>query len=362
MSKSKIGTFEAIMLISSIVAPYTVISLPWILIEETKSSVILNIIFVTILTLLFIVLICKLFSKFPGFDILDVSNFLGGKSFKNIIGILFIFYFLLSSSILLRNFAEGLKTVFYPMTNIVFIILLFVISIGFVNSFGFSSTLNVTTIIFPIVLVSVLLLFFGNFKNFSTIKLFPVLGNSFYDTFVLGLSNIGTFGGIAYIYFLQPLLKQPEKFKKISIISISVSGLFILLCIITLLFMFSFSNNIEPILPLFTACKYIEFGSFFQRFESLFLLIWIIAFCCYLSIACKFASLVFKKLFNINNINKLTCIFALLIFSISLLPKNYAVSFFLETNIYRYLRITILFALCFFILLFANLKKKKEGA
>lgn len=361
MTKSKIGTVEAIMLILSIVAPYAVISLPRTIITETKSGSILNIIFVTILALLITLLICRLFKKFPGLDILDISNFLGGNIFKNIIGIIFISYFVITSAILLRNFAEGLKVVYYPMTNIVFIILMFIISLGFVNSLGFTATLKTTTLILPFVLISILLLFFGNFQHFSLERIFPILGNSFYDTFVLGLTNIGTFGGIAYIYFLPPLLKEPEKFKKISIISIIITGLFILLCVMTLLFMFSFFIDTDQIMPIFTSSRYIEFGNFFQRFESLFLLIWIIAFCCYLSIICKFATHIFKKLFNIKNITQVTYIFALLIFSISLLPKNYAVSHFFETYVYRYLRIIIVIALGLSVLIMANLKKKKEG-
>ena len=157
------------------------------------------------------------------------------------------------------------------------------------------------------------------------------------------------------------MLKKPEDFKKISVISVIFTGVFIFLCVATLLLMFSFFATTDEIIPLFSAARHIEFSSFFQRFESIFLLIWIISFCCYLSIACKFSGHLFSKMFNLSDINSILNIFAILIFGVSLIPNNYAVSNLFETYIYKYLRIIISFILGMTILILANLKKKKVG-
>ena len=119
---------------------------------------------------------------------------------------------------LLRNFCEGLKIVYYPYTNILYVILIFIITITFSNDLGFNSTIKTTTIIFPILFVSILLIFIGNLDNFSFQKILPILGNGYKSTFILGLSNIGTFSGIVYMYLLPPLLNEPKKYKKICII------------------------------------------------------------------------------------------------------------------------------------------------
>ena len=361
MSNQKISTLNAIMLTLSIIIPYITSSLPNTFINETKSATLLNIIYTTIIVLFIILLVCKLFKRFPGLDILDISNFLGGPILKNIVGSLFIIYFIISSSIMLRNFCEGLVVVYYPLTNYIFVILMFIIDIDLVNNLSFNSSLNIASIIFPLVFISIILLFCGNLENFSFRRIFPVLGNGFYDTFILGLKNIGEFGGIFYLYFLPPMLKEPEKFKKIAIISVLITSLFIILCVSTLLFMFSFFITTDQVMPLFSAARHIEFGSFFQRFESIFLLIWIISFCCYLSITCKLSVHIFSKMFNLSDMVPMLNIFTILIFGISLLPKNYAISIFFETNVYRYLRIVFGFILGISILILANLKKKKAG-
>ena len=361
MTNQKISTVSAIMLTLSIVISYITSSLPRTFINETKSATLLNIIYNTIIVLFIILLVCKLFKKFPGLDLLDISKFLGGNVLENIVGGLFIAYFIISSSMMLRNFCEELVVVYYPLTSYILIILMFIISIALVNRLSFNATLNTASIIFPLVLISVVLLFCGNLDNFSFRRIYPILGDGFYNTFILGLRNIGAFGGICYLYFLPPMLQEPKKFKKIAVISVIFTGAFIFLCVATLLFMFSFFITTDEIMPLFSAARHIEFSSFFQRFESIFLLIWIISFCCYLSITCKFSTHIFNKMFNLSDMRPVLNIFAILIFGISLLPKNYAISNLFETNIYRYLRIAVGFILGITILILANLKKKKVG-
>lgn len=176
MLKSKIGTLEAIMLILTIVVSHTILSLPTNILTSYKSASLLNIIYIGIIAITFAYLIFKLFKKFPGCDIIDISEFVGGKVFKNIIGIIFIAYFIISSSMLLRNFCESLKIIYYSMTHIVFIIALFVIAVCIANHFDFSATLKTNSIVLPLALASILFLFFANINKFVPQKIFPILG------------------------------------------------------------------------------------------------------------------------------------------------------------------------------------------
>lgn len=360
MTKSKIGTIEAIMLILIIIVTHTISSLPREILVSTKSATIINLIFVSILAILFSYLIVRLMKNFAGSDIIDISEYLGGKVFKNIIGTIFILYFLVSSSILLRNFCESIKIIYYPMTNILFILSLFVIAICCANRLDFNASLKTNLLILPLVLASIVFLFFANMNKFVPERMFPIFGDGLFNTFVIGLTNLSAFGGITFLYFLPPYLKQPEKMKKIALTSIGVSAIYLTLCVATLLFMFSFFMNTNEVTPLYNATRYIEFGSFFQRLESIFLLIWILAFSCYLSITSKFAMGIFKKLTNIETKKPLIDIFGLLILAITLVPKNYAISDKFETEIYPYLVLGITFGLGISILILANIMKKKQ--
>lgn len=360
MSKSKISTIEAIMLILAITVIHTMLSLPHDILSMQKSASILNLIYVGFIAITLAFIIYKLLKNFPGLDIIDISELVGGKVFRNIVGIIFITFFIISSSMLLRNFCESLKIIYYPMTDIVFIVACFAIAVYIGNGLDFSATLKTNLIILPIVLVSIIFLFFANMKVFEPEKIFPILGDGVYNIFVTGLINITSFGGIAYLYFLPPLLKEPEKFKKIAIVSIATSVIYLIFSVATLLFMFSFFRTVSEITPLYTAARYIEIGTFFQRLESLFLLIWILAFACYVSIVSKFSMSIFQKLTNIQTKKPLNSVFSLLIFAIAIFPKNYAISQYFESKIYPWCVIDIVFVLGISILILANLLKRKH--
>ena len=361
MNSSKIGTFEAVTLILSFVVAHTVLSLPKALVDSTRSSTLLNIVYVEIIALLFVYFICYILKKFPGMDILDISNYLGGKILKNIIGYTFIFFFVISACIFLRNFAECLEIVYYPSTNIIFIVLFFIISIPITANLEFNASLRVNIIIIPLVLASVSFLFFANIMYFTPQRVFPLFGNGLYDTFVAGITNIYSFSGIALIYFLPPMLKKPKSLTKISIVSVIISTMYLMIVISIILFMFPVFVNLDEILPLYTIATYVEFGSFFQRLESIMLLIWLIAFACYLSIIANFSFFIFKKITNIKHVKPIIYPFAITALGISMLPTNYTVSKFYETKIYPYVMIFIVFIISSVILTFAYFKKKKEG-
>ena len=137
--RDKIGSLEALSLLLVVVLNHVILSLPKNVIAKTGSSSLLNIIFVSILAFLFMMFIVRIFNKFPGHDILNISSFLGGKFLKYLTGILFLIYFISFSSITLRNFAENLKIIYFQNYSITLILFLFILAIIGCNYLGIKS-------------------------------------------------------------------------------------------------------------------------------------------------------------------------------------------------------------------------------
>ena len=359
MDKNKIGNLEAIALIFTVVINHTILSLSKDIVSSTKSAAILNILYIGIIAIFIGFLIYKLLKKFPGLDILDISEFLGGKVLKNVIGILFLVYFLFSAAILLNQFSNSLQIIYYPVTNIFFIILLFVIAVSIVCSLNFTSVVKTNLLILPIVIISMIFLFAANSKNFNVQRIYPILGDGFNSTFIAGFGNLFAFGGLALLYFLPSNLKSSAQFKKITLISIVLSGIYLLLSIATTLLMFDTFVEIDELMPLYSAVRYIEFGTFFQRLDSVFLLIWIISFACYLAIIMNFCISIFKKLTNIKNTKFIVAPFSLLLLAISLIPTNIAMSHFFSSTVYKYAFFILVLGISIPVLILANIKNKR---
>ena len=70
---------------------------------------ILNCLYILALVLIFTILIIKLFKNFLGLDIIDISEYLGGKFLKILIGILCIGYLIMVAAFLTSMFSNSTK-------------------------------------------------------------------------------------------------------------------------------------------------------------------------------------------------------------------------------------------------------------
>lgn len=357
----KLNKYEAICLILVIMTNQIILNLPNSILVSTSSAAPLNTVYISLVAIIFTFLVCKLFKIFNNKDLLDISHFLGGHILKTIVGVIYIIFFIFITSILLRYFAEALKSIYFKDTPIIFILLAFLIPPIIINKFGLNTISKVALFFIPILLFSLVFLIYVTLGNFDTSQIFPVLGYGVNETFFSGLSNIFAFGGLAYIYFLNPLLKDTKDFKKISIISIVISALFLFLSVSSLLMVLPFIVSTEEVLSIYILTKTVELGRFLQRIDAVFIFFWIFATLCYISINLFYILNIFKKITKIQHSKEMSYASALIILSVSLLTKNIAEIKYLETIVYKYFTIILVFGISFVILLFANIKHKRKG-
>ena len=89
----KIDKIEAICAICIIMVNRIILNLPYAIISNTGVASPINLIYIGIIGFIFISILNKLFRKFPNSDIIDLSEYLGGKALKLFIGIIFIIFF-----------------------------------------------------------------------------------------------------------------------------------------------------------------------------------------------------------------------------------------------------------------------------
>lgn len=286
-------------------------------------------------------------------------NTSGGPVLKAITSIIFTVYLIFTSSILIANFSEFLHVVYFHSSPSWIITLIFVITAIIANKLGFRSLIKVNTLIVPIVLITELVVFLGGLGKIEFQRALPILGYGFGQTFISGFSNIFAFGGLIYLYLIRPNLKNNVNYKKVGIISISLSGLFLLLSVASLLFLFPFLINGVNTLSVYMSTRVIEFGTFFERTDALFIFVWLFAFISYLCVIIAYISKINKKNCNVKNPSIFIYLTGLLILAVSLIPSNTSVIRFAETVLYKNAALCIVFGYSFIILIIGYLKKKK---
>lgn len=221
-------------------------------------------------------------------------------------------------------------------------------------------------LLMPGILASILFIFFANLGEFDFQKIYPFIGNGYATTFFSGLSNLFAFAGIVVLYFLPPYLKEQKNYTIIALVSITLSALFLLISVITLLCLFPVDSTSRQILPLYLASRHIQFGRFFQRLDAIFLLIWTISFTAFLNLFLYLSSSIFQKLLHLKHHKWIVSLLAILIFAIGLIPNSLQEIMTLHNHLYPYTVLILVFIVGLLLLVFANIKyyfvqKKKRG-
>ena len=331
---------------------------PRTLIAETGTGTILNMIYVFILALLLVFIITKLFSNFNGKDIIDISEFLGGKVLKVIVGIVFIIYFLVILSTTVRVIVQDLEIIYFQNISVYVLTLAILASIVFVYKYGSSAVVKCNSIIAPIVGIAILIIAFSNVQDFSLDRIFPILGFGAKETFITGASNIFAYSGLAILYFIMPMLKDSKNFKKVSIVSTILVGILIVGSVSSLVLSFPFIENINEISSLYVESRDISYWQVFQRIDGLFVFSWILALLSYISVVLFIIVVIFRKLTNAKKEFPVVLAFATITYVTTLIPNNIAMIRFLEDIVFKYTNIIVAIFLSLIILIFANIKYK----
>lgn len=362
MKSEKIGYVEAIALITIVMINKIILNTPKDIIAKNGPASCLNVLYISAIAIAIVCLISYLLKKFPGKDILDISEFLGGKPLKVAIGMAYVLLLIMLTASIIKNLSETLRIIYFKTSPILFIALFFIVSSTICNRFSIKVIAKANLIISPAIFISVIIILASSIKNFMPERIFPILGYGLNQTFFSGLSNIFSFSGILYLLFLPPLLDKPNKLKRMSVIAIIISSVYLLLSVTCLLLSLSFTMNSDESFSLYVLTRNLDYGRFIQRVDAVFILIWIIAIVSYINIPISLCIYIFKKLTNISDTNSINYSINLLILAISIIPIEYAIFATFVARSVQYSFLILFFAISIPILIIANLKLKFTNA
>ena len=358
MSTEKIGYVEAIALITIVMINKIILNTPKDIIAKTGPASWLNVLYISIIALIIVCLIAYLFKAFHGKDILDISQFLGGKPLKFIIGIAYIFLLIILTASIIKSLSETLRIIYFKNSPILYITLFFVVSSIISNRYPIKVIAKANLIIAPVIFLSIMIILASSIKNFMPERIFPILGYGVNETFFSGLSNIFSFSGMLYLLFLPPLLDKPNKLKRMSVIAIIISAVYLFLSVVCLLLSLSFTMHSDESFSLYVLTRSLEYGRFIQRVDAVFILVWIVAILSYINLPISFCIYIFKKLTNISDSNSFNYSINLLLLALCIIPVEYAVFTNILAKIVQNWFLILFFAISLPILILANLKIK----
>lgn len=358
LNYTSIRNFEAICLFLVLGINHIVLNASDIIVTEKTSASILNVLYIFILILIIAMIILKLFQNFSEYDILDVSEYVGGKILKILIGILSIAYLLIEAGLLTSSFSQNLLLVYFSQYPVTFLLFFFLFIPAFSSIYGDRAIFKTNAILVPFAIISLLITFIAASNSFEPQRALPFLGNGFSTTFLSGASNIFAFNGLFFLFFIAPMLPHKENVEKVTFISILITGILLLLAVTALLFAFPDIYKVSRLSSVYFMILNTNFGEFIQRPEIIFIVTWMLVLISFLNIAILFTLRIFKKLTNMKKATSLSLAFIAIIFSIALIPANLFELNKWFNNFYQYASLALIFGIFISILIFANIKHK----
>jgi spore germination protein KB len=227
-----------------------------------------------------------LIKLFPNKNIMDIHSIVWGKTVGSILSLTLSVGLMLTAVINLREFTEVLNVYVLPSSPPIFIIYLFIAVLIVLCYLELETIARFSKLLAYVLLAGFIFIIILGIKNYDINNVFPFWGHGFHQTFINGIKRSSAYGELMIIFVIAKSLQGKEHIKKAGILSLVLSGFFIAVSLLAFSLTFPYYVGQEITAPIYLLSSIIEYGVFFQRVESLFLMIWIV--CSLISITASF--------------------------------------------------------------------------
>ncbi len=358
-AKIKIGRFETTCLLINFICAKLFLNLPEEMANGSGTAGWLEILYVSVLALIYFWIFSLIYKGFEGKDILDISYLSFGDMGRIIAGLVFALPGLYIVGMIIREFAEDMKIISFPNTPTQ--ILIFIFSIGaFVGAYlGIEAIVRVHALLVPIIIVVFISIIILAIPMYDTSKLMPLFGNGVKAIFFEGTKSISYFSELIVLFVLASLLKNKGDFKSTGFMGILISLFILTFGTLSYSLIYQYPISTEYYLPFYQITRLIRVSTFLNRMEAFFVLFWASVAFMYISLGLFIISFMLKKAFGLEHRRPIIFPLALIACAIAVIPENLSSAVLMESQYFRKYGWIIYLLLPLVILVIARLKSKK---
>lgn len=300
-----------------------------------------------------------LLKRFPGKNIMQAYDLALGRFWGFVFSLVLFSIILLTASANIREFAEVLKVYVLPLSPPSFIIG-FICAVFVLAAFlGLESIARVSKLFAWVLLLGLLTVLALSTQNYSLYRIFPIFGYGIGTTVYNGILRSSAYGDLIIIAIFADSLQGIKHVKKAGYLSFAITGVLTAAILLTFTMAFPYHTGREITAPMYLLTSLIDYGGFFKRLEPIFLFVWNTISTISSTVLFYMALTVYCHMFRIQDKKPLIMPFAIVLFSLTMIPKGMA---FLVTCYIQALRMygwIMFFLPPLAALLIAKIRKKK---
>ncbi|MFC4023276.1 endospore germination permease [Oceanobacillus longus] len=321
----KIRTRDIMIAVPSMTIAIGILVFPRRLAELTISSDgWVSILLAGIIAVIFVWAIVKLAANFPGQSFLSYASSLVTKPVAVILTFLFVIQGIFVAAFEVRAITNIAHQYLFERTPNELIALSFLLVIVYAVSGSRAGIFRLNALFLPIIFFTTAILVFFSIGYMEVKNVLPVFKTDIQGYMQGSMLSIFSYTGIGIMFFYISLVREPEKAPSMAALGMSWAVILYIIVYLTCIAVFGEITTANIRFPFIELSKSIEIpGGFFERLESVFFVIWIMAIFTTTTMAFDVAVLALNSIFP--NINKLKIIFVLspIIYLIGGLPQNF---------------------------------------
>ncbi len=303
-----------------------------------------------------------LLKRFPGKNIMEVFDAVLGRFIGSILSFVLFAGLIATLCINLREFAELQKSNIFIKTPMSVLIGCCVFVLAVLSFFGLESIARYSKLISFLVVVFIILILILSSRNYQFHRLFPIFGNGLDKTVINGFAHCSIYGAVIIIAVFAKSLQGTQIIKKVGYKSILITLLINSACFLAFTLTFSYYVFKEVSVPMYIMTSLINLGIFFERVESLFIMVWSLSFLVAVAALFYASMMAYCHIFRIADKKPVILPLSITAFALSLIPQRMTV--FIDYYIYCQMQFgwIVYFALPLIVFIIAVIRGRKQSA
>ncbi len=275
LERGKISCVQTFYLLVVLVSATAVIFLPAITAEAAGRDAWMAPLLATLPGIFLALVISALGKRFPGQTLIQYLQAALGSWPGRAAGLLYLFYFLHTNGIIIREFGELMTAIVLPRTPpLVFHVLILLLCAWAVRE-GLEVLARVVELTFPFMIflfTAAILLTAGDMKLGN---LFPVLENGLKPIIKASLPPIGWRGEIILLAMFLPYLARPEAGGRCAVVAVLFIGLILTADAAANTLVFG-PTVARLTFPTFTLVRQVSIANFLERIDAVLVALWVL--------------------------------------------------------------------------------------
>ncbi len=274
IEKGKISAAQMGMMMYPTIIATAILLVPAITARHAKQDMWLSPLWASLIGFLTVHIAVRLHQLYPKKTIIEYSEDILGKFLGKVIGLIFLFYYLHATGIIIREYGEFVVGNFLVHTPLVFVMGSMILVCSFAVRSGVEVIARLAEMIIPVVIILIFINIILLIPDMEVKNMFPIMEKGIMPSLMGAVIPQGWFTEFLLIAFLLPYVADRNKAKKWGMISVSAVMLTLSLINITVLFVLGGITS-RFLYPAISAVRYISIADFLEHIEAIVMALWV---------------------------------------------------------------------------------------